>query len=92
MAPGVRDACKREEQVVPIRPFLKDGVFSPELVSAMGIAFEAVCVAASSRSDIAKEMIAGRIIQLAQRGETNAIVLRDTVLSELGLSPLREQP
>jgi hypothetical protein len=72
---------------VPIRPFLKDAVFGPDVISAMSTAFEDVCKAleASDRSDVTKEIIAAKIIQMTQEGETDPIVLRKMVLSELGL-------
>jgi hypothetical protein len=84
--------AKREERLVPIGRFLEDAVFGPELVSAMGRAFEDVGAAldAAGRSDVAKETVADMIIHLARRGETDPIVLRDKVLSELGLS--RKEP
>jgi hypothetical protein len=37
-------------------------------------------------------MIATRIIQLAQHGETDPNVLRERVLGEFGLPRLREEP
>jgi hypothetical protein len=37
-------------------------------------------------------MIATKIIQLAQGGETDPNVLRERVLSEFGLPRLREEP
>ena len=79
---------------MPIRPFLQDAVFEPETISAMGTALEDACKAleASGRSDVTKEMIAIKIIQLARGGETNPIVLRTMVLSEIRLSQLHEEP
>ena len=77
---------------MPIRPFLKDAVFDPEIISAMGTAFEDVCKALAGRSEFAKETIADKIIVLARGGKTDPIVLRDTLLSELGLSQLRKEP
>jgi hypothetical protein len=73
---------------VPIRPFLKEAVFGPDIISAMGIAFEDTWgrLQAADRSDVTKEMIAAMIIGLAQGGKTDPIVLRELVLSEFGLS------
>ena len=84
----------RAEHVVPIRPFIKDIAFGPEVASVMGAAFEGVCKAleVSGRSDVSKELIATKIIQLARGGETDPVVLREMVLSKLGLSQLREGP
>ena len=72
---------------MPIRPFLKDAAFGPHAIAAMSAAFEDVCkaVAASGRSDVAKETIAAIVIQLAQADETDPNVLRVRALSELGL-------
>ena len=78
---------------MPIRPFLKGAVFGPDVISAMSTAFEDVCktLEASDHSDVTKEMIAAKIIQMTQGGETDPIVLRKMVLSELGLPQLREK-
>ena len=79
---------------MPIRPFLKDAVFGPDVISVMGAAFEEVCktLEASGRTDITKEIVAIKIIQLVRGGETHPIVLREKVLSELGLLRLRKEP
>jgi hypothetical protein len=79
---------------VPIRPYIKEGAFGPEAVSAMATAFDDACTAltASARTDIAKETIAAKVIELARGGETDPIVLREMVLSELGLSRVSKQP
>jgi hypothetical protein len=78
---------------VPIKPFIKDGAFGPDLISVMATAFEDVCKAleASDRSDITKETIATKIIELARGGETDAVVLREMVLSEFGLSRMSKE-
>jgi hypothetical protein len=91
---GRQELSKSEEHIVPIRSFLKDAVFDPEVISDMSAAFEDVCKAleVSGRSDITKEMIATKIIQLVRGGETDPIVLRKKVLGELGLSQLPEEP
>ena len=77
-----------------IHPFLKGAVFGPEVISGMGTAFEDVCqtVEVSGRTDITKEIVATKIIQLARSGGIDSIVLREKVLSELGLSQLPEEP
>jgi len=82
----------RPERVVPIRPFLKNAAFGPEVISAMSAAFEDVCKEASGHSNVTKETIAAKIIQLAQGGETDPIILREMMLSELGLSQSPEMP
>src|SRR5438874_1904571 len=85
-------ASVRPERVVPIRPFLKNAAFGPEVISAMSAAFEDVCKEASGHSNVTKETIAAKIIQLAQGGETDPIILREMMLSELGLSQSPEMP
>jgi hypothetical protein len=77
---------------VPIRIFLKDAVFSPEVISAMNAAFEDVCKEVFGRSDISKETVAAMIIELARRGEADPVVLREMMLGELGLSRSPEKP
>ena len=79
---------------MPIRPYIKEGAFGPEAVSAMATAFEGACAAlkASARSDIAKETIAAKIIELARGGEIDPIVLREMALSEFGVSHSAKGP
>ena len=79
---------------MPIRPFIKDGAFGPDVISVMAAAFEDVCKAidVSGRSDIAKETIATKIIELARGGEADPVVLREMALSEFGLSGLSKEP
>ena len=91
---GRQELSENEDHVVPIRPFLKDAVFGPEVISGMSTAFEDVCKAleVSGRSDVTKEMIATKIIELARSGETDPIILREKSLSKLGLSQLPKEP
>jgi len=92
---GRQGLSKGEERhLVPIRPFIKNGAFSPDIISVMAIAFEDVCKAldVSGRSDITKETIATEIIDLARGGETDPVVLREMTLSEFGLSRLSKEP
>jgi hypothetical protein len=85
---------KGKESLVPIRPYIKEGAFGPDVVSAMAAAFEDVrkALATSGRSDITKETIAAKVIELARGGEIDPIVLREMALSELGLSRLSKGP
>jgi hypothetical protein len=89
-----RASRDEEQHLVPIRPFTKDGAFGPEVILAMGAAFEDVCKAidVSGGSDISKETIATKIIELARGGEADPIVLREMALSEFGLSRLSPEP
>jgi hypothetical protein len=87
-----RNPLRERQAFVPITPFLKNAAFGPDAISVMSTAFVDVCkvLEASGRSDVAKEVIAATIIQLAQRNETDPIVLREMTLSELGVSRLPE--
>ena len=78
---------------MPIRPFLKNAVFDPEVISVMGIAFEDVCKAleVSGRTDVTKEIVATRVIQLARGRRNPSNRLAWKILSELGLLRLRKE-
>jgi hypothetical protein len=56
---------------MPITPYLNGRVFSPEDTRAMGIAFEKACKSLNltDKSDPQIEIIAAKIIELAQDGE-----------------------
>jgi hypothetical protein len=77
------------EQTVPIRPYIREGAFPPDVVSAMGIALEETCkaLAKAGQANVTRETIASKILELARGGETDPVVLREMVLSEFGLSP-----
>jgi hypothetical protein len=70
-----------------ILPFLKEpSVFDPEATIAMSTAFDAVCASLQISPGDARgrETVATRIVELARRGERDAIRLRDRVLHEAG--------
>lgn len=75
-----------------IIPFLRDGlglrdsVFEPHDIQAMSRALDDVCEVLKLRDSSAKEVIAGRIIDLARHGERSPTRLRDRVLHEAGLA------
>jgi predicted alternative tryptophan synthase beta-subunit len=69
---------------MPIRPFLKGVVFNPEATHAMGLAFERACQA---RTDLDKETVAKRIIELARQGEHDPDRLCELILKEIGERP-----
>ena len=59
------------------------GVFYPEDVEAMSLAYEKVCHSLHINGDAgARETIAVRVIELAQRGELCPTALCDRVLAE----------
>lgn len=66
-----------------ILPLEYAGVFEPNDIQAMSLAYEDICDALHINGDIrAREAIAVRVIELARRGERCATVLRDRVLAE----------
>ena len=63
--------------------FLSAGVFEPDDLEAMSLAYEEVCNALHINGDArARQTIAVRVIELARRGEPRPTVLRDRVLAE----------
>ena len=72
---------------MPIRPYLKDAIFEPEHVTAMGKAFDSVIRELNDRglSPIAREVIAERIIALARTGERDPDKLCELAMEALGL-------
>jgi len=69
---------------MPITPFLRGQVFEAEIVAAMGAALAAVCDALGllDRTDKFTEVVAERIIDLAQQGIHDATALTAMVLKE----------
>jgi hypothetical protein len=60
---------------MPITQFLGNSKFDPETRRIMGVAFEMARVAlnVADRGDLANEVIAKRIIELAKAGELNQV-------------------
>jgi hypothetical protein len=69
---------------MPIRPFIRSGVFEPEVIAAMSEAFEAACkeLDEAGQPKVAREVIAGRIIAAARLGERDPARLRAAALAE----------
>ena len=67
-----------------IQPFRFEEAFDPEATSAMAAAVEEICEALGIDADArgAREAIAARVVELAQRGERNQARLRDRILHE----------
>jgi hypothetical protein len=61
--------------------------FDPELTQTLCVAFDKVCstIAERDRSEFVKELIARRVIALAERGERDPDKLAETTTSSLGL-------
>jgi hypothetical protein len=70
---------------MPIRPFLADQAFDPEVITAMSLALERVCDALRLKAidDIATRLIAEKIIKQAQRGIPDPDTLVSRVLQDL---------
>jgi hypothetical protein len=73
----------------PIRPHLDCHKFDPETIRVMGLAFEMALVALrlSDRGDLANEVLAHKIIDIAQAGERDPERLCDGVLREFRTAP-----
>jgi hypothetical protein len=69
---------------MPISQFLGNSKFDPETKRIMGLAFEMTRLALGvpDRGDIANELIAKRIIELAKAGERNPDLLCESVVKE----------
>jgi hypothetical protein len=70
---------------MPITPYLNGFEADTETKRVLGVAFEMICVAlqlAGRGGDLAHEVIARRMIELAQAGERNPDLLCETVLKE----------
>jgi hypothetical protein len=74
---------------MPITPYLREQAFDPETLKNMGDAFAQACrqLGLSERSDQLTELVARRIIALAQRG-----VQTRTALYLLTVNDFKSQP
>jgi hypothetical protein len=70
---------------VPIRPFLRNESFDPEIITLMGVAFEKACSSISVPDQSTRELVAKKIVELAQRGERDPIRMSEHALKELGI-------
>ncbi len=72
-----------------IRAFLDGHKFDPETKRVMGLAYEMTCVALklADRNDLANEVIAKKIIELAKAGERDPDRLCDRTLADLRAPP-----
>jgi hypothetical protein len=73
-----------EQISMPISQFLGNSKFDPETKRIMGLAFEMTRLALglADRGDIANELIAKRIIELAKTGERNPDLLCESAVKE----------
>lgn len=66
-------------------PLFKNDSFDPDVTQAMAQAYEQACQQLNgSANDLVKEVIAKRIIHLAQTGVRDPIMLRERALEALG--------
>ena len=70
---------------MPITPYLDNTKFDPEATRVMGVAFEMVRVALglADGGDLANQIVAKRIIELAKAGELNPDLLCERALKEI---------
>jgi hypothetical protein len=73
---------------MPITPYLAHQAFDPETIETMSDAFVAACDALHLKvgDDPAARFVAEKVINLAQRGIRDPIMLRKMTLKEFGLS------
>jgi hypothetical protein len=79
---------------MPIDPFTEYGVFEPEATAAMGKAFDTVCeeLHCTSQPEGVRELVAGLIIEAANRGELDPIRLRMLALAAFAICHPRGLP
>jgi hypothetical protein len=67
---------------MPIRNFIQPGAFDPEEIAAMTEAFDAACKTLGDidQPEVAREVIAGRIIAAAKLGERDPARLLEAAL------------
>ncbi len=74
---------------MPITPFLRGQAFDPEALAAMGKAYVMTCEALGlpDRTDGMNELVAEKIIELAQRGLRNPTALYVATMQEFKSNP-----
>ena len=74
---------------MPIRPHLNGQRFDPKTIRVMGLAYEMALVALrlADRGDLANEVLAHRIMDLAKGGERDPERLCEGVLEEFRAPP-----
>ena len=74
---------------MPIRPYLNGQKFDAETIRIMGLAFEMALVALklADRGDLANEILAQKIVELAEAGERDPERLCDGVLMQFREPP-----
>ena len=74
---------------MPITRLLQDTAFGPDEIAVLVAAYEDALRALSlvNRSDLATEMVAKRIIELAKQGERDPVRLRERVIEAVSSRP-----
>lgn len=74
---------------MPITRLLQDTAFGPDEIAVLVAAYEDALRALSlvNRSDLATEMVAKRIIELAKQGERDPVRLRERVIEAVSRPP-----
>ncbi len=64
---------------MPIRSFIQPGAFEPEVVATLSEVFVAAC---NEQPDVAREIIANRIVGAAKLGERDSVRLLKVALGK----------
>jgi len=74
---------------MPITRLLQDTAFGPDEIAVLVAAYEDALRALSlvNRSDLATEMVAKRIIELAKQGERDPVRLRERAMEAVSSPP-----
>jgi hypothetical protein len=82
MAAGLPSCSDIGRISVPLYRLLQDCAFEPDAVKAMGTAFEEVCQALglADTNDALRDLVARKVIELAQQGERDVDRLRELTL------------
>jgi hypothetical protein len=74
---------------MPITRILQDTAFGPDEITVLVAAFEDALRALSlvNRADLATEIVATKIIELAKQGESDPVRLRERVVAAVSSRP-----
>jgi hypothetical protein len=69
---------------MPIEPFLPNASFDPEVITLMAVGFERACRSLNiSGQKVVEEIVAKKIIELAQKGERDPLRMSEETLKSL---------
>ena len=79
---------------MPITRLLQDTAFGPDEIAVLVAAYEDALRALSlvNRTDLATEMVAKKIIELAKQGERDPVRLRERVIEAVSRPPPNATP